>query len=123
MLHVHRLSQGQIQSSLLTSFLFKFPFALVEVCFSQLPAIYMSFFFPLQTQPCSEGKARFFPSNTSLTGREISASEDMQELLLCKHYWPLTQGEIPLVPTLKVKKGEIQEHLLIISVCADWLGN
>lgn len=87
--------------------------------FRSLPVI----FFLLQTQPYSEGKARFFPSNASLAGHEISASENTQELSLCKHYWPLPQGEIPLMPTLKVKKGEIQEPLLTISVCTDWPGN
>lgn len=107
--------------SLLTSFPFKFSFVLVEVCFSQISTIYLSFFFPLQTQPCSE--SGFFPSNASLAGHEISVSKDMQDLLLCKHYWPLTQGQIPFMPAQKMEKGEIQEHLLTISVCTDWPGN
>lgn len=120
MFHVHRLSQGQIPSSLLTSFPFEFPCALAEIWFFVDFCYLTVTFCPLQTKPHSESKTKFFLYNASPTCHEISASKDMQALLSCKHYWSLTQEEISLKLTLNGKEGDTQKHLLTISVFTDW---
>lgn len=114
MLHVNRLSQGQILSLLLTSFLFKLPFTVVVGFFCGFPLFTCHyFFFLLQAQP----EARFFPS-THRSGNLCQWK--YARIILVQTLLTSTQGETPLMLTLKVKKGEIKEYLLTISVCTDW---